>query len=84
MFARRAPVMAAAAALAVQQAPPVQQATAVRSLRTACGTVVAVSTYKLSADPRLRYGTVLGPAARAVPAGHRGGRGFSLTDAGCR
>jgi V8-like Glu-specific endopeptidase len=34
--------------------------------RSGAGTVVAVSTYKLSADPRLLYGTVLGPAARAL------------------
>ena len=34
--------------------------------RSGAGTVVAVSTYKLSADPRLLYGAVLGPAARAL------------------
>jgi hypothetical protein len=34
--------------------------------RSGAGTVIAVSTYKLSADPRLLYGTVLGPVARAL------------------
>ena len=28
--------------------------------------VVAVSTYKISGDPRLLYGAVLGPRARAL------------------
>jgi V8-like Glu-specific endopeptidase len=33
---------------------------------TGSGTVVAVSTYKVSGDPRVLYGAVLGPQARAL------------------
>ena len=34
--------------------------------RSGAGTIVAVTAYKLSSDPRQLYGAVLGPVARAL------------------
>jgi len=36
------------------------------SPRTGTGTIVAITTYKISANPRVLYATVLGPAARVL------------------